>query len=153
PADEVERAVAFYLLAYTLMTAGAFGWISWAGGSGERKSRLSDFQGLGLERPWMGLTMAVFLFSLAGMTPTAGFFGKYYLFKLAVDRGMTWLAVLALLNSLVSAYYYLRVAAFLFIKPDAVQREGWPASSWGLKFGLFLCVLGTIVIGFLKFPF
>jgi len=153
PADEVERAVAFYLLAYTLMTAGAFGWLAWAGGPGEGKSRLSDFQGLGLQRPWMGSAMAVFLFSLAGMTPTAGFFGKYYLFKLVVDRGLTWLAILAVVNSLVSAYYYLRVVAVLYTKKEGDQVEEWPAASQGLGWALFLCALGTSLVGFLKFSF
>jgi NADH-quinone oxidoreductase subunit N len=153
PADEVERAVAFYLLAYTLMTAGAFGWIAWSGAEGEEKSRLADLQGLGLRRPAMGLALSVFLFSLAGMTPTAGFFGKYYLFKLAVDQGMVWLAVAAVLNSFVSAYYYLRVVAFLYMKPEGPEAPVPAAPSRGLGFVFFLCALGSILAGFLKFSF
>ncbi len=124
PADELERAVAFYLLVYTLMTAGAFGWVAWAAGKGERPERvLRNIKGLGPKNPWMGITMALFMFSLAGMTPTAGFFGKYYLFKLAVDHGLTGLVIIAILNSFVSAYYYLRVVAFLYMKPEK-GREG-----------------------------
>lgn len=153
PADETERAVAFYLLAYTLMTAGAFGWVSWAEGEGEKRVDLEDYKGLGTEHPWAALPMAFFLFSLAGMTPMAGFFGKYYLFKLAVDHNLIWLAVIAVLNSFVSAYYYLRVAASLYMKP-ADGKEGAVLSvPLGLAAALFFCALGTLVAGFLKFPF
>jgi NADH-quinone oxidoreductase subunit N len=153
PIVDIERAVAFYLLAYTLMTAGAFGWLAWAGRKGESLSKLEDFKGLGLAHPWMGLAMAIFLFSLAGLTPTAGFFGKYYLFKLAVDQGLIWLALVAVLNSFVSAYYYLRVAAYLYQKPtsdDSVPTIA-PGFASGLAFAL--CLAGTILVGFLKFPF
>jgi NADH-quinone oxidoreductase subunit N len=153
PADEMERAVAFYLLAYTMMTAGAFGWVAWAAGKGEVKTQMEDYRGLGLQHPWMGLMMAVFLFSLAGMTPTAGFFGKYYLFKLAVDHGLVWLAIVAILNSFVSAYYYLRVAAYLYIKPAEGKESTVFPASWGLQWAFFLCAIGTLIAGFLKFPF
>ena len=153
PADEVERAVGFYLLAYTLMTAGAFGWLGWAGGEGEKNTSLESLRGMGLKRPWMGLWLAVFFFSLAGMTPTAGFFGKYYLFKLAVDHNLTWLAILAVLNSFVSAYYYLRVVVNLYMKPIEEKAEVLASPAFGLSLAFFLCALGVILAGFLKFPF
>jgi len=153
PADEVERAVAFYLLAYTLVTAGAFGWVAWAAGKGELKTQVEDYRGLGLRQPWMGLMMAVFMFSLAGMTPTAGFFGKYYLFKLAVDHGLVGLAIIAVLNSFVSAYYYLRVVVFLFMKPAEEARPTPLQSTWPMGLTFFLCALGALAAGFLKFPF
>jgi NADH-quinone oxidoreductase subunit N len=153
PADETERAVAFYLLAYTLMTAGAFGWLSWAAGKGETRTQLEDYKGLGASHPWMSLMMSIFLFSLAGMTPTAGFFGKYYLFKLAVDHGLLWLAIIAVLNSFVSAYYYLRVVAFLYMKPADKAESPLLPSSFGLYAAFFLCALGSLVLGFLKFSF
>jgi len=152
-ADEVERAVAFYLLAYTLMTAGAFGWLSWASGPGEAQGEIEDLRGLGFRNPLMGLAMAVFLFSLAGMTPTAGFFGKYYLFKLAADHGFVWLAITAVLNSFVSAYYYLRVVAALYTKPEAASQGAELWAGWGLKAAFLACALLTLVVGFLKFPF
>lgn len=153
PADEVERAVAFYLLAYTLMTAGAFGWIAWASGKGETSTGIESFRGLGLKYPMTGLMMALFMFSLVGMTPTAGFFGKYYLFKLAVDHGLIGLAVVGVLNSFVSAYYYLRVVVFLYMKPsEEVQTMAFPAP-WDLRIAFLLCGLGVLVAGFLKFPF
>jgi NADH-quinone oxidoreductase subunit N len=153
PADEVERAAAFYLLAYTLMTAGAFGWLSWASGPGEKKASFEDLRGLGLRKPWMGLGMAVFMFSLAGMTPTAGFFGKYYLFKLAVEHGLVWLALVAVLNSFVSAYYYLKVVVYLYMKSTPERETLQFNATLGLKAALFLCAVGSVVAGFLKFPF
>jgi NADH-quinone oxidoreductase subunit N len=152
PADEVERAVAFYLLAYTLMTAGVFGWIAWMSGPGEGKTDIDDVRGMGWSRPWMGLVLAVLLFSLAGMTPTAGFFGKYYLFKLAVDQGMIALAVLAVLNSFISAYYYLRVVGTLYAKPSG-QPSAFLPSTPALMLTFFLCAMGVLLAGFLKFPF
>ncbi len=153
PADEVERAVAFYLLAYTLMTAGAFGWIAWAAGKGEVRTSFEDYRGLGLKCPLMGLMMALFMFSLAGMTPLAGFFGKYYLFKLAVENGMVGLALIAVLNSFVSAYYYLRVVVFLYMKPAEEKEAAFPQASLGLRLTFLLCGLGVLAAGFLKFPF
>ena len=98
------------------------------------------------------MILAVLMFSLAGMTPTAGFFGKYYLFKLAVDQGMIALAIIAVLNSFVSAYYYLKVVAALYAKQEGSAAVVLP-SSFALYLTFFLCAAGALVAGFLKFPF
>jgi NADH-quinone oxidoreductase subunit N len=153
PPDSVERAVAFYLLAYTFMTAGAFGWIAWASGKGESQTNIEDYRGWGYSHPWMGIALGIFMFSLAGMTPTAGFFGKFYLFKLAADNGMIWLVIVAVLNSFVSAYYYLRVVTVLYAKPVEGSKPILLPVSIGLFFGFFLCALGALAAGFVKFPF
>jgi NADH-quinone oxidoreductase subunit N len=152
PADEIERGVAFYLLAYTLMTAGAFGWLAWSSGPGEKGMDFDDLKGLGTRHPGMALMMTLFMFSLAGMTPTAGFFGKYFLFKTAVDHGLTGLVILAVLNSFLSAYYYLRVVVFLYMKPAEGERP-LETASLGLRLAFLLCGLGVLVAGFLKMPF
>lgn len=153
PADEIERGVAFYLLAYTLMTGGAFGWLSWAGGQGEKAVSFNDLKGLGFRNPVMGLMMSVFMFSLAGMTPTAGFFGKYFLFKTAVDHGLTGLVILGVLNSFLSAYYYLRVVGVLYSKsPESGEASALPVS-WALRLSLVLCGLGVLAAGLLRMPF
>jgi NADH-quinone oxidoreductase subunit N len=153
PANRMERGVAFYLLAYTLTTGGAFGWLAWASGKGEKKADFTDLRGLGLAYPWMGVLMAVFLFSLAGMTPLAGFFGKFYIFQLALDQGFVPLVLFAVLNSLVSAYYYLRGAAALFVKAEGEGAAALPAPDWGLRLALTLCAAGVLAAGFVKFPF
>ena len=85
------------------------------------------------------------------MTPMAGFFGKYYLFKLAVDHGQVGLVVIAVLNSFLSAFYYLRAAAVLYQKP--VTENKVLAISPGTRLAVLLCALGTLALGFLKFPF
>ncbi len=156
PSDQVERAVAFYLLAYTFMTAGAFGIIAWAvpkgaWSAGGERLEISDYRGFGLHYPWVGGALALFLFSLAGMTPTAGFFGKYYLFKLAVDEGQVGLVIVAVLNSFLSAFYYLRVGAAIYQKPEGAEDRAFLSS--GVAAAVFLCALGTLLLGFLKFPF
>ncbi len=153
PSDQTERAVAFYLLAYTLMSAGAFGWLASEGGKGESQLKIGDFRGFGSRHPWRALWMSFFLFSLAGMTPTAGFFGKYYLFKLSVDHGLVGLTLIAVLNSFVSAYYYLRVVAHFYMKPSGEFQEEIGIPSIGLQMTFFLCALAILVVGFLKFPF
>lgn len=149
-ATDVQYAVGFYLLAYSLMTAGAFAITAWASGNGEKRLRAEDWAGLGLRHPWAGAAMAVFLFSLTGIPPMAGFFGKWFLFKLAVDHGMVWLALLGVLNSFLSAYYYLRVVVFLFMRsaPDAPEP---PSAGFPFWAGVAACALGSLLLGFAGF--
>jgi NADH-quinone oxidoreductase subunit N len=99
----------------------------------------------------MGGTLALFLFSLAGMAPLAGFFGKYFLFKLAMDQGQVGLIVVAVLNSFLSAFYYLRAAVVLYQKPGVKLEILSVPTSVGVA--LLVCSLGTLILGFLKFSF
>ncbi len=114
----------FYLLVYTLMNLGAFGvmaMLEWDGHAG-REQTLDSLAGAGLERPILGASMAVFMFSLIGFPPFGGFIGKYFLFAPAVDAGLTWLVIIALLFSALSAYYYLRVIYVFYMQsPDEVE--------------------------------
>lgn len=157
PSDQVERAVAFYLLAYTLMTSGAFGFIAWASApsgfrtAGGERVELEDYRGFGLTHPWMGGTMALFLLSLAGMAPLAGFFGKYFLFKVAVDQGQVGLVIVAVLNSFLSAFYYLRAVVVLYQKP--LEEHQILSVPTGVGVAMLVCSLGTLILGFLKFSF
>lgn len=148
---DVQYAVGFYLLAYALMTAGAFAFVAWASGPGEARPRAEDWAGLGLRNPWAGAAMAVFLFSLTGVPPMAGFFGKYFVFKLAVDHGLVWLALLGVLNSFVSAYYYLRVAVFLFMRPAPAEAPEPPPAGIAFWLGIAACALGSVLLGFAGF--
>src|SRR6185436_4581866 len=108
---EAEASVLFYLLAYTVSTAGAFGALILCGRKGAEAVSYEDLAGIGRRHPAAALPFSLFLLSLAGIPPTAGFFGKWFVFRAAMDSGggFYWLAVIGLLNSVVGAYYYLRV--------------------------------------------
>jgi len=114
-------AVVFYALAYTFMNTGAFGVLILA--SDERKERVvfEDFRGFGFVSPAVGAAMFVFMLSLAGIPLTAGFAGKFQIFKSAVDGGFIWLAVIGVLNSVVSVYYYLRMVVVMYMQPATAE--------------------------------
>jgi len=150
-ATDVQYAVGFYLLAYSLMTAGAFAIVTWAAGRGVERLRAEDWAGLGLRHPWAGAAMAVFLFSLTGVPPMAGFFGKWFVFKLAVDHGMVWLVLLGVLNSFISAYYYLRVVVFMFMRPSPEKPIDPPAAGAAFWLAVAACALGSVLLGFAGF--
>ncbi len=115
---DAYSGVLYYLLVYSLMNIGAFGVMSvleWDGVQG-REQTLESLAGIGIKRPLLGVVMAFFMFSLAGFPPFAGFIGKVSVFAPAINAGLTWLVVLGVLTSAVSAYYYLRVVFFFFMK-------------------------------------
>jgi NADH-quinone oxidoreductase subunit N len=142
------NGVLFYLTAYTLMNLGAFGVLS----VGESKEgtlvSYDDYAGLSSRRPLMAGLMALFMFSLTGIPPFAGFFGKYYVFAGAVDAGLTWLAVVGVLMSVVSAYYYLRLVVLMYF------REQEPAVQGSLTRGALaaLVVAAICLLGFGLYP-
>jgi len=125
------RAILFYLAAYALMTVGAFAVLA-AGGRGdagtERGSELSDWAGLGWRRPVLGLALAFFLLSLAGIPPTAGFLGKWVIFQAAIESQQYLLAVVGVLNAVVAAAYYLRVIVVLYMGEDEAEELPPPLS-------------------------
>lgn len=121
------QAVWLYLLTYLVMQGGAFAILIHVQGKGEGE-RIDDFRGLGRRRPVLAFAMMVFLLSLAGIPPLLGFFGKFVLFKLAIEQGYTTLTVLAFLTSAVAAYYYLNVVAVMYFKA-APETEQAPMGS------------------------
>lgn len=111
------RAILFYLFAYILMTAGAFAVVV-AMGLGEHEHvDINHLAGLGKRRPFLAAALSLFLISLLGIPPTVGFFAKYYLFLTAVKSGFIWLVVIAVINSALSAYYYLRPIVVMYFRP------------------------------------
>ena len=134
---EGGAALLFYLAVYAFMTLGAFGVVMALGRQGETNEMLDDWAGVGFRHPILGLAMAVFMLSLAGFPPTAGFAGKVYLFSAAIDAGYVGLAVIGVLNSLVSVYYYLGVLVQMYM------AEGTRAIDRPLSRP---CLLATIVI-------
>jgi NADH-quinone oxidoreductase subunit N len=113
---EGETGILFYLIAYTFMNIGAFAIVSWVEQKDDKKLTFDDYAGLSVRQPALAALMSVFMFSLAGIPPFAGFFGKYYVFLSAVKADMTWLAIVGVLTSLISAYYYLRLVVVMYFR-------------------------------------
>ncbi|PKO15859.1 MAG: NADH-quinone oxidoreductase subunit N [Chloroflexi bacterium HGW-Chloroflexi-10] len=110
-------ATLFYLVAYGLASFGAWALVIAVEKENAKGLLLEDLAGLGKSHPWLGAAMLVFMLSFAGVPLTMGFWGKFYLFRNAVDAGYVSLAIIGLLTSVVSAYYYLRVIVYMFMKP------------------------------------
>ena len=133
-----------YLLAYTFMNFGAFALVIFLETRGYAAETVSDFNGLARRNMPAAIVMLVFLLSLAGIPPTAGFIGKYYLFTAAMKAGYAWLAVLAVLASAVSLFYYFRIAAAMFFsEAEGARLE----SSLTLTAATIVCAAGTLIIG------
>lgn len=143
---EAVLSILYYLLAYTFMTIGSFAVVVALGEKGNEHTEMGDYGGLGWRYPALGIAMSLFMISLAGIPPTAGFFGKYAIFKNAVEHGYVPLVVIAVLNSALSVYYYLKVMVTLYMRPEAgsVQAaRGWTA---GIVIGL--CGVAVLWAGF-----
>jgi NADH-quinone oxidoreductase subunit N len=116
--------VLVYMTLYLFMTVGTFAVLMTLRRRGQALEQIDDFAGLGKQQPMLALAAAVFMFSLAGIPPLAGFFGKLYVFLAAVDAGLLWLAVVGVLTSVVGAYYYLRIVKLMYFDtaPEALDR-------------------------------
>lgn len=145
---EATASVLYYLLAYTVSTAGAFAALIGCGSFGREAVTYEDLSGVGKRNPVVALAFSVFLISLAGIPPTAGFFGKWFVFKAAIDAGLYWLAVLALVNSVVGAYYYLRVLVSMYMRePAAGAPIAIPMRSGYVATALFVSAVLVFVLG------
>lgn len=140
--------VAFYMLAYSIMSVGAFAVIQLLARAGDQKTEVGDFAGIGFESPALSFSLAIFLFSLAGIPPTAGFMSKFYIFKSAWDGVPTlrWLIVVAVINSIISVYYYLYPIVVMFFRPLAPGFVK-PRISAMTAVALILALLGTLYLG------
>ncbi len=142
-------AAMFYLAAYALMNIGAFAAVVHLAGKGERFTNIEDFAGLGVRQPVTAALLSIFLLSLIGVPLTAGFFGKFYIFKAALESHLVWLTVLGLLNSAVAAYYYLRILVMMYMRePSDAVRAAEPLSP-ALGAALILPAAGTLLLGIL----
>lgn len=140
-------AALFYLAAYAAMNVGAFAIVTHFARQRERYTKIGDFAGLARTQPTLAALFALFLLSLIGVPLTAGFFGKFYAFKAAVDAGLVGLVVLALLNSAVAAYYYLRILVVMYFHEPVESALTAPPLSGGLKAAVWACALATLVLG------
>jgi len=138
-------AVLYYLVAYAFMNLGAFGIVVFYGQKEEAHVEIADYAGLGFKYPFLGAAMAVFLFSLAGIPPLAGFMGKFYIFSAAIKSGYIWLTIIGVMNSLISVFYYFRVTVIMYMKEPikAVALE----YSLPIAIVLIITLVGTIQMG------
>ncbi len=148
-AGPAYAAVLFYLLSYALVKLGAFTIVSQVGGTGEKNLSLDDYAGLSQRQPWVAAALSVYLLSLLGLPVTAGFFGKFYIFKAAVNSHLLWLAALMAVNSVIGAYYYLRVIVVMYMRESSTEATalGPVRFPLGVSVVLFVTSAGTILFG------
>ena len=140
-------AAMFYLAAYAFMNIGAFAVITHFSRQGEKFVEVSDLAGLGWKQPVTAALFSIFLLSLIGVPLTGGFFGKFYIFKAALDAHLVWLAVLGLLNSAVAAYYYLRIIVVMYMQEPGEATVTVQPLSAGIRTALWASALGTLILG------
>jgi len=145
-------SVLFYLLVYTFTTAGAFGVILLLERNGREAVRLEDYGGLAIRHPMIALALSIFLLSLIGIPPTAGFVGKFYLFGAAVRAGYVWLAVIGVLNSAVAAYYYLRLIVYMYMREPEADGPTVLLPSFAGCLALVVALWGVAQLGILPAP-
>ena len=136
----------FYLFAYTFMNIGAFAIVIAVGKKGEENLEISSYSGLGFRHPALGLAMTLFMISLAGLPPTAGFFGKFYIFSGAVEAGLIGLAIIGVLNSLVSVYFYLGVVVSMYMRQPVGEARALMLSPFA-RAALVVTSIATLYIG------
>jgi NADH-quinone oxidoreductase subunit N len=147
-------AVLFYLLSYALVKLGAFTIVSQLGGTGEKNISLDDYAGLSQRQPVVAAVLSIYLLSLLGLPVTAGFFGKFYIFKAAVNSHLLWLAVLMAINSIIGAYYYLRVIVLMYMREPSAEAAAAAPVGFPLTVNVVLAVtaIGTILFGLMPNP-
>ncbi|MGZ8383958.1 MAG: NADH-quinone oxidoreductase subunit N [Nitrospira sp.] len=142
-------SVLLYIAIYSFMTLGAFALVGMLRKDGQESDNIEDYAGLAKREPLGAFFMLVFLVSLAGIPPTAGFIGKFYIFMAAVNGGMAWLAVVAVIFAAISAFYYLRIVMVMYMR----EPEGSPQSqsqletSPALSFVLACALAGVVLLG------
>ena len=150
--DESVAAVAVYTITYALMNIGAFGVVSMLVKNQNDPQTLDDIAGLGFRRPFFGLALAICMFSLSGLPPTGGFISKLYIFKTAVESGHTTLALVGIIASIISVYYYLRVVYYLYMKEPAEGMEVMTDGGIFATGALAISVIGILAIGLFPTP-
>lgn len=147
----IEGAL-YYLLAYTFMNLGAFAVLLAVQRRDENDVTNERMLGLSSRQPLLAMLMAVFMFSLAGIPPLAGFFGKLYVFSGAVDAGLAWLAIIAMINSAIGAYYYLRVTVSMYMADPTAATTVAPKPGWPTWATIVLSAAATLVLGLWQWP-
>jgi NADH-quinone oxidoreductase subunit N len=147
-APDAVSAALFYILVYAVCNLGAWGVVL----ALEKKEggglNLDDYAGLGTKNPGLALAMVIFMFSLTGIPPTAGFIGKFYIFRVVIEANLIWLAIIGVLTSLISAYYYLRIIVIMYMRPGEPETH---SEAW-LDTTVMVTGLLTVLLGILPGP-
>jgi NADH-quinone oxidoreductase subunit N len=138
-------AALFYTLVYALMTLGSFGMILLLSREGFEAEEIEDFKGLGQRHPWHALMMLLLMFSMAGIPPLAGFYAKLSVIKSVVDVNLLAVAIVAVVMSVIGAYYYLRVVKVMFF--DAPSQQSPMEASTSMQYLLSGNVLAVLFLG------
>ena len=146
-----RAAVLFYMLVYTFMNLGAFGVILLLARTGQDRTRMSDLQGLGRSHPFAATLMTIFLFSLAGVPPAAGFLGKFYIFQAAIEAHLIGLVTVLALSSVVGVFYYIYVIARMWFMPAEVEVGHLSWSPW-TNVALGVCAGATLLLFLIPGP-
>ena len=142
-----SAAVMFYLAAYAFTNFGAFAVVTHVSRKGEKYLKIDDFAGLAQRQPMMAAMLGIFLLSLIGVPLTGGFFGKFYIFKAALDANLVWLTVLGLLNSAVAAYYYLRILVVMYFNDPKEPASDLPPAGAAMKVAVYGSAVATLLLG------
>jgi len=141
-------AALFYLFAYSLMNLGAFAIVTMLSRSEDKMVNISDYAGLASKRPGLAALLSLFLLSLAGIPGTAGFAGKFFIFRAAVESNLIWLAIIGVVTTVISFYYYLYVIVQMYMR-DPVEEFADVRTPGSLNLALVIAVIGTIYLGIL----
>ena len=145
-------SVLFYLLAYTFITLGAFGTVILLERREYAGETCADYAGLARRSPFLAAMMLLFMVALTGIPPTGGFVGKFYLFAAALKAGWGWVAVIGVLTSAISLYYYFRIVLYMYLK-DSDQTTPVPLKAPALVGAIAFCALATLALGIYPGPF
>lgn len=140
-------AAMFYLASYVFMNLGVFAIVTHFTRKGERYVQVNDLAGLSHRQPITAALLTIFLLSLIGVPLTSGFFGKFYVFKAAIDANLIWLSILGLLNSAVAAYYYLRIIVVMYFHEPGHSTETLPELSTGIQVASLASAVAVVVLG------
>lgn len=144
--DMGVSSVLFYILAYTFMNIGALAVVIIVSQKGDEFIQIHDFAGLGFKHPGLAVAMSLFMLSMAGIPPTAGFVGKFYIFSAAIKSGYIGLAVIGVINSVISVFYYLRIMVIMYMKEPTRDFNPLTLSPL-IVVAVVLSVIGTLHLG------
>lgn len=144
--NEALAAVAFYMLTYAVMNLGAFAVVTLISRGGDRRTEVEDYNGIGFRAPVLAFTLSLFLLSLLGLPLTAGFMGKIMVFRAALDAGYYALVIIGVINTAISAYYYLRLIIVMFFRERTTEWSA-PLIPASITIALIITVLGTFYLG------